>query len=88
LVRNRGYAAADGDDRAIAVWRLPFQREEMSETPDAKLRDALRRLPDWVRKDLAANDAARRERAEDTLCAILLPLLENAPSTVPEPGGA
>ena len=48
----------------------------MSNSNDVKLRDLVRRLPDWMRKDLASSDAPRRERAEDALHAMLLPLLE------------
>ncbi|BAK66609.1 hypothetical protein SLG_19340 [Sphingobium sp. SYK-6] len=47
----------------------------MKHSNDVKLRDFLRRLPDWMRKDLASSDATRRERAEDALHAMLLPLL-------------
>lgn len=48
----------------------------MSHSHDAKLRDLLRRLPDWMRKDLASSDVTRRERAEDALQVMLLSLLE------------
>lgn len=48
----------------------------MSHSNDVKLRDLLRRLPDWMRKDLASSDVTRRERAEDALQVMLLPLLE------------
>jgi hypothetical protein len=32
---------------------------------------ALSNMPDWVRQDLAAKDAAVRQRAEETLAAII-----------------
>lgn len=48
----------------------------MSDSNDVKLRDLVRRVPDWMRKDLASSDATRRERAEDALHAMLLPLLD------------
>jgi hypothetical protein len=54
-----------------------LQRRVMSDSNDAKLRDLLRRLPDWMRKDLASSDVTRRERAEDALQVMLLPLLEH-----------
>lgn len=54
----------------------------MSDSPDLKLTDLLRRLPDWIRRDLASTDVSRRARAEDSLHAMLLPLI-----TVTSAGG-
>ncbi len=53
----------------------------MSTSNDVRLRDLVRRLPDWMRKDLASSDGPRRERAEDALHAMLLPLLEGSDGT-------
>lgn len=50
----------------------------MSQSNDVKLRNLVRRLPDWMRKDLASSDATRRERAEDALHVMLLSLLEGS----------
>jgi hypothetical protein len=47
----------------------------MPDSPDSKLNQLLRRLPDWIRRDLASTDASRRARAEDSLHAMLLPLI-------------
>jgi hypothetical protein len=47
----------------------------MTDSVDAKLIDLLRRLPDWIRRDPASADASRRARAEDSLHAMLLPLI-------------
>ncbi|MHA6767662.1 hypothetical protein [Sphingobium ummariense] len=47
----------------------------MTDSVDVKLIDLLRRLPDWIRRDLASTDASRRVRAEDSLHAMLLPLI-------------
>ncbi|WP_182914052.1 hypothetical protein [Sphingobium terrigena] len=47
----------------------------MTASTDSKLTQLLRRLPDWIRRDLASTDASRRARAEDSLHAMLLPLI-------------
>ncbi|WP_214648351.1 hypothetical protein [Sphingobium yanoikuyae] len=47
----------------------------MPDFADSKLNDLLRRLPDWIRRDLASTDASRRARAEDSLHAMLMPLI-------------
>lgn len=39
----------------------------------------LTRLPDWLRRDLAAKDDAARERAEEALAAIISSALEKRP---------
>jgi hypothetical protein len=36
----------------------------------------LARAPDWIRNDLAARDAATRERAEETLAAMIAAALD------------
>lgn len=38
----------------------------------AHVQGMVRKIPNWVRKDLSAEDAARRERAEDALVAMVL----------------
>ena len=45
---------------------------------DSQLTALLRRLPDWMRRDIAATDPARRERAEEALHAMLLALVKGA----------
>ncbi|MFT4055134.1 MAG: hypothetical protein QM681_11565 [Novosphingobium sp.] len=47
----------------------------MSDTLETQLADLLRRLPDWIRRDLSASDPARRERSEEVLHAMLLALI-------------
>lgn len=51
-----------------------------SEAMDNNLRTvilaAVERLPDWVRRDLAAKDEASRQRAEESLAAIIASTLE------------
>jgi hypothetical protein len=42
------------------------------------IRTALRRTPDWVRRDMSAKDAGTRERAEEALAAIVARALEEA----------
>ena len=37
------------------------------------------RIPEWVRHDLAAKDLAARNRAEETLAAILLAAIRDDP---------
>ena len=46
----------------------------------AALRDLVRRTPQWVRDDLNATDPMLRERAEDTLVAMIAALVERGPS--------
>ncbi len=47
----------------------------MPDFADSKLNELLRRLPEWIRRDLASTDASRRARAEDSLYAMLTPLI-------------
>lgn len=42
----------------------------------AALRDLVGRIPQWVRDDLNATDPMLRERAEDTLVAMITALVE------------
>lgn len=46
----------------------------------AALRDLVKRIPQWVRDDLNATDPMLRERAEDTLVAMIAALVEQGPS--------
>ncbi|HUD90512.1 MULTISPECIES: hypothetical protein [Sphingobium] len=48
----------------------------MPQDLDSQLTDFLRRLPDWMRRDISAADPARRERAEEALHAMLLALIK------------
>ena len=41
----------------------------------AALRDLVGRIPQWVRDDLTATDPMLRERAEDTLVAMIAALV-------------
>lgn len=41
------------------------------ERAPAGLRDMVRRLPEWLRTDLSSTDPQRRERAEETLVAMI-----------------
>ncbi|MDI1297240.1 MULTISPECIES: hypothetical protein [Sphingobium] len=50
----------------------------MPQDLDSQLTDFLRRLPDWIRRDISAADPARRERAEEVLHAMLLALVKGA----------
>jgi hypothetical protein len=38
---------------------------------DAKIGDAVRHAPEWVRRDLLSDDKSARERAEETLAAVI-----------------
>ncbi|BBD02133.1 hypothetical protein YGS_C2P0146 [Sphingobium sp. YG1] len=49
---------------------------------DSQLTALLRRLPDWMRRDIAATDPARRERAEEALHAMLIALLQGTAGSV------
>jgi hypothetical protein len=58
----------------------PAARLPSGETPaqavgiddmDAKISDAVRHAPEWVRHDLLSDDKSARERAEETLAAII-----------------
>lgn len=51
----------------------------MMDDSDARLLAALERLPDWLRRDLAAKDAGVRRRAEEALAAMLTSVLETQP---------
>lgn len=44
----------------------------MHEDHALRLRSAIARLPDWLRRDLASKDEASRQRAEEALAAIIL----------------
>ncbi len=50
----------------------------MEQTTKDALLKAVARLPDWIRHDLAAKDAALRVRAEESLTAMLVDVLERA----------
>lgn len=45
------------------------------EPGQAALRDLIGRIPQWVRDDLNATDPMLRERAEDTLVAMIAALV-------------
>lgn len=45
---------------------------ELSTIGSEALHRLLKRLPEWLRSDLASSDASHRARAEDALLAMLL----------------
>lgn len=53
----------------------------MMDDPQARLLIALERLPDWLRRDLAARDEGVRRRAEEALAAMLASALETEPQS-------
>lgn len=53
----------------------------MDQTAKDILLKAVARTPEWVRHDLAAKDIAARNRAEETLAAIIIDALENGGAT-------
>ncbi len=48
----------------------------MEQTSKDALAKAVARLPDWIRHDLATKDAALRMRAEESLAAMLVDVLD------------
>ena len=44
----------------------------MSNDLPQRVQTALARLPDWLRRDLSSKDDADRQRAEDTLSAMIV----------------
>jgi hypothetical protein len=48
----------------------------MDQTAKDALHNAIARLPEWLRHDLAAKDSAVRLRAEESLAAILIAALD------------
>lgn len=51
--------------RAATQW-------QMLDDPALRVRSAIARLPDWLRRDLASKEEAARVRAEDALAAMIL----------------
>ncbi|WP_202386850.1 hypothetical protein [Qipengyuania algicida] len=50
----------------------------MNDDPKEQVLTVVERLPDWLRRDLAARDDATRRRAEETLAGMITgALLEN-----------
>ena len=56
----------------------------MENTTGQKIGEAVRKAPEWVRHELLAADPALRERAEETLAAMIAAALAD----VPQPGAA
>ncbi len=70
-------AALDGT-KPIAD-RVPNRHStSMEQTTKDALLKAVVRLPDWIRHDLAAKDTALRVRAEESLAAMLVDVLDRA----------
>lgn len=51
----------------------------MTDDLQTRLLTALERLPDWLRRDLAAKEEGVRRRAEEALAAMLASVLETEP---------
>jgi len=49
-----------------------------NETVRARLASAIERMPRWLRHDLGSPDAALRQRAEESLLAMILAVVEEA----------
>jgi hypothetical protein len=52
----------------------------MTDERRAVILAALERTPDWLRRDLGGKDEAGRERAEESLAAIIASALETEPA--------
>ena len=72
LRRGNRLAAQDWTDDSAAV-------NKVNDTITA----VLARAPDWLRNDLAARDATMRERAEETLAAMIAAALDGVADVVP-----
>lgn len=53
----------------------------MTDDLSGRILAALQRIPDWLRRDLAASDGAARERAEEALAAIIGSALGEQPES-------
>lgn len=51
----------------------------MTDDLSGRVLAALQRVPDWLRRDMAASDVAVRERAEEALAAIIGSVLGDQP---------
>lgn len=67
---------------AVAAAVPGCEERGMPQDMDSQLTALLRRLPDWMRRDIAATDPARRERAEEALHAMLLALIQGTAGSV------
>ena len=45
------------------------QNRKMTDEQHATITTVVKKMPDWIRRDLLSNDAANRQRAEDALAA-------------------
>lgn len=52
--------------------RSTATRREMNDDYALRVRTAVARLPDWLRRDLASKDEVARQRAEESLAAMIL----------------
>jgi hypothetical protein len=48
----------------------------MNNNQALRVRSAIARLPDWLRRDLSSKDDANRQRAEEALSAMLVSAIE------------
>ncbi|WP_341713053.1 hypothetical protein [Erythrobacter sp.] len=47
----------------------------MKDDPQALILEAVERIPDWLRRDLASRDEATRQRANETLAGMIASVL-------------
>lgn len=63
----------------MAVWQKGRKQVD-SEKLLSVITGVLERAPQWVRDDLAVKDPGRRSRAEESLAAMIVAALREAPS--------
>lgn len=52
----------------------------MDQEINLRLAGLVRRIPEWLRHDLTSKDTGTRERAEETLLAMIADVLSNSPN--------
>lgn len=79
-----GHRLQDGADRQLCDLRMRWlsarslrqasrsaTRQRMSDELSQRILAALVRMPDWLRRDLSSKDDANRQRAEESLSAMI-----------------
>ncbi len=61
---------------ALRCSRRAARRRWMNNNQALRVRSAIARLPDWLRRDLSSKDDANRQRAEEALSAMLVSAIE------------
>lgn len=61
---------------ALRCSRRAATRRWMNNNQALRVRSAIARLPDWLRRDLSSKDDANRQRAEEALSAMLVSAIE------------